>query len=91
MMGKDKLEDRIRAHGFELIYQESCENSRTPSFLGPIKGVTDWDNKEVRIGLKANPTDDDILETLAHELRHLDEPDWDCGNLDVFGRGGSKK
>jgi hypothetical protein len=86
-MNKEEIEERIRAHGFALRYVQYCEDSRTPGFLGQIKGVTDWTRKEVKIGCKANPTDDAMLETLAHELRHLDEPDWDCGNRHVLGRG----
>lgn len=82
------LEQRIVAHGYELVYVEWCENSVTPGLLGQIRGVTDRNRKVVRISLNANPTVDDMVEILRHELRHLDEPSWDCGNRDMFGRGG---
>ena len=83
-----KLERRIKRHGFELIYQDYCENSRTPGLIGQIRGVTDRELKQVRISKKANPDPKDRAEILAHELHHLDDPTWDCGNRDVLGRGG---
>lgn len=91
VLSKDELEKRIRAHGYDVRYVEYCEDSRTPGFLGQIAGVCDHNVPEVKIGLKANPTPEQLLATLRHELRHLDEPDWDCGNRDVFGRGGKPK
>jgi hypothetical protein len=88
---KQTLEMRIRLeHGFTLTYVEYCENSRTPGLLGSIRGVTDWENREVRISTQVNRRAEDMIETLKHELRHLDEPEWDCGNRDVFGRGPRK-
>lgn len=86
-MTKADLERRIAAHGFTLRYVEYCEDSRTPGFLGQIRGVTDRERREVKVGLRANPTPGALLDILAHELRHLDEPEWDCGNRDSFGRG----
>lgn len=86
-MTKVGLEARIRQHGYTLRYVEYCEDSRTPGFLGQIRGVTDRERSEVKIGLVANPTQADMLDILTHELRHLDEPEWDCGNRDVIGRG----
>ena len=86
---KADIESKIRAYGFDIKYVEYCEDARTPGFLGQIKGVTDWELKEVKIGLKANPTETALLETLKHELHHLEDPEWDCGNRDVFGRGAS--
>lgn len=83
-----ELEARIAAHGYSLRYVEFCEDARTPGFPGQIRGVTDRERREVKIGLRANPTEADMLDILAHELRHLDEPEWDCGNRDMFGRGG---
>lgn len=88
---KNRMENEIRKHGFEIKYVEYCENSRTPGFLGQIKGVTDWELKEVRIGLKANPSRSELLATLAHELRHVKDPEWDCGNRDSLGRGPKNK
>lgn len=82
------IEARIRAHGFALIHVDWCEDARTPGFLGHMRGVTDWERKVVKISLLANPTRGEMLEILEHELRHLDEPEWDCGNRDVLGRGG---
>lgn len=89
-MLRDELEQRIYAHGYKLRFVDYCEDSRTPGFLGQIRGVTDHERREVKISTKANPTDADMLDILAHELRHLDEPDWDCGNRDVLGRGGKQ-
>ena len=85
---RDELERRIRAHGYALRYVEYCEDARTPGLLGQIRGVTDHERREVKIGTKANPTTFEMMDILTHELRHLDEPDWDCGNRDVLGRGG---
>lgn len=85
---KSALEAAIAAHGFTLRFVQYCEDSQTPGFLGQIRGVTDRTNKVVKIGLAANKTAAKINEILRHELRHLDEPEWDCGNRDVLGRGG---
>lgn len=83
-----ELVDAIESHGFEVKFVEYCENGETPGFLGHIKGVTDWERKLVRIGTKANPGTTYIVATLEHELRHVQDPDWDCGSRDVLGRGG---
>lgn len=85
---KRALESLIRAHGFDLIYQPYCECARTPGLLGQIRGVTDRELKRVRISEKANPTLEEMIDILQHELAHLDNPDWDCGGRDVLGRGG---
>jgi hypothetical protein len=82
------IEREIESHGFTVRYVEYCEDARTPGFLGQIAGVTDWGNREVKIATH-NRTPKEILETLEHEARHVREPDWDCGNRDVFGRGGT--
>lgn len=74
--------------GWTIRYVAYCEDARTPGLLGQIKGVTDYERKEVKIGLKANPTDYDQEHTLQHELHHIQDPTWDCGNRDVLGRGG---
>jgi hypothetical protein len=79
-----EVEGRIRAHDFTLRYVDWCEDARTPGLLGQIRGVTDWERKEVKISLFANPLRCDLLDILTHELRHLDEPDWDCGNRAVY-------
>lgn len=85
-----EIEDRIRAHGFELVYQDWCECADTPGLLGQIRGVTDRNKRIVRISTNANGTPELMEDILRHELRHLDEPDWDCGNRDVLGRGGKQ-
>jgi hypothetical protein len=82
------LTSRIRWRGYNVRLVEYCEDSRTPGFLGQIRGVTDHERKEVKIGMKANNTPKLMAEILAHELRHIEEPEWDCGGRDVFGRGG---
>lgn len=90
MNEKREIEARIAAHGYTLRYVDYCEDARTPGFLGQIRGVTDHERKEVKISRMANRTDAEMLDILQHELRHLDEPDWDCGNRDVIGRGGKQ-
>ena len=82
------IEWKIVAHGYTVRYVEYCEDSRTPGLLGQIRGVCDHERREVKISTKANPTRADMCNILAHELRHLDEPEWDCGNRDQLGRGG---
>jgi hypothetical protein len=77
---KIALEDRIAAHGYTLRYVEYCEDAQTPGFLGQIRGVTDHKGKTIKIGLKANPTPALIEDILEHELRHIEEPDWECGS-----------
>jgi hypothetical protein len=84
---KVELESRIRSSGYALRYVEYCEDSRTPGFLGMIRGVVDHERREVKISLAANKTPSDVIDVLTHELRHIEEPEWDCGNRDVFGRG----
>lgn len=81
--------EQIEAHGFTIRYVDYCEDSRTPGLLGQIRGVTDWGLREVKIGRKANPTAEDMAKILGHEYRHVHDLEWDCGNRDVFGRGGN--
>ena len=81
-----KAQERIIAHGYELVFQDYCECAETPGFPGHIRGVTDHKAKRVRISIKANQTPELLADILEHELRHIDEPDWDCGNRDVLGR-----
>ncbi len=83
-----ELESRIQAHGYAVRWVEWCEDARTPGLLGQIRAVVDRERREVKLGKAANPTPELRLDILRHELRHLDEPEWDCGNRDVFGRGG---
>jgi selenophosphate synthetase-related protein len=82
------LHSRIESHGFSVKYVEYCEDASTPGLLGQIRGVTNRERREVKISLKSNPRVEDLHEILEHELRHIEEPDWDCGNRDVIGRGG---
>ena len=81
------LENSIAARGFSVMYQDYCECADTPGFPGQIRGVTDRAKYLVRISRKANETAKDLIEILEHELHHVEDPDWDCGNRDVFGRG----
>lgn len=83
------LEEQIATHGFAVRYVEYCEDARTPGLLGQIVGVTDWERREVKIKTHAQSAED-FVATLAHEARHVREPEWDCGNRDVLGRGGSR-
>jgi hypothetical protein len=80
-------ETRIVGHGFTIRYVPFCEDSQTPGLLGQIAGVTDWRNREVKIRTQGRAPLE-IAETLEHEARHVADPEWDCGNRDVFGRGG---
>lgn len=82
-------EAEIRERGFTIRYVDYCEDSRTPGLLGQIAGVTDWERREVKIGLKATPTSEARAAILEHEARHVRDPEWDCGNRDVLGRGGA--
>ena len=66
-----------------------CEDERTPGLLGSIAGATDWERREVKVATLGR-TRDDILGTLWHELRHVTDASWDCGNRDVLGRGGER-
>lgn len=52
-------------------------------------GVTDWERCEVKVRMRGR-TVAELADTLEHELRHVREPDWDCGNRDVLGRGGPR-
>lgn len=88
-----QIEERIRAaiaeineHGFEVLFVTYCEDAATPGLLGYYAGVTDRARRHVKIATRAR-TRDEIAETLEHEARHVREPEWDCGNRDVFGRG----
>jgi hypothetical protein len=82
----EKLERRITAHGFSLEYREFVEDAAMPGVLGYYRGRTSHERREVLIatrwaGEAGNPT---IREALAHELRHVEDPAWDCGSRPVF-------
>jgi len=84
-------EAAIEEAGYSLRYVDYCEDAETPGLLGQIRGAVNHDKREVKIGEKANPTLPELAEALEHELRHIREPGWDCGNRDVLGRGGPKQ
>lgn len=77
----------IEAEGFTVRFEEFCENADTPGLLGQIAGVTDRTRHLVRIATH-NRSAEQLADTAEHELRHVREPEWDCGNRDVLGRGG---
>jgi hypothetical protein len=80
-------QSKIVENGYTVRYVEYCEDSRTPGLLGQIAGVTDREWKEVKIAThKKTPAD--LADILLHELHHVVDLDWDCGNRDVLGRGG---
>lgn len=81
----------IRAQGFEVRYVEWCEDADTPGLLGSIRGVTDWGRREVKVSGRAHESPEEMADTLLHELHHVLDPEWDCGNRDLFGRGGGCK
>ncbi len=77
----------IEAEGWTVQFEEFCENADTPGLLGQISGVTDRNRQLVRIATH-NRSPEQLADTAEHELRHVQDPTWDCGNRDVFGRGG---
>lgn len=82
-----KAAERITSRGFTINLVVYAEDARTPGLLGQIRGVTDWERREVKIALAAVESMNDLAEVLEHEARHVEEPEWDCGNRDVLGRG----
>lgn len=76
--------------GWSVEWVEYAEDSRTPGLLGQIKGVTDWDAQTVKLAVRPHESLADLAVTARHELRHVREPEWDCGNRDVLGRGGPR-
>lgn len=83
------LRNEIEQLGFTVRFVDYCEDAETPGLLGHIAGVTTWDRREVKIATKGRRTAE-LVETLKHELHHVQDPDWDCGNRDVLGRGGAR-
>lgn len=81
-----ELVRRIHAHGFQVRFVDWCEDARTPGLLGQTRGCVDYERREVKISRLANPKTRQMTEILAHELRHLDEPEWDCGSRHPLGR-----
>lgn len=81
-------EKRIADGGYELRYVEYCEDAETPGLLGQIAGVTDHARRTVKVARRPGIDLDRLADTLEHEACHVEDPAWDCGNRDVFGRGG---
>jgi hypothetical protein len=81
---------KIEANGYTLRYVDYCEDHETPGLLGQIRGAVNHERREVKVGRKANPTGVALADALDHELRHILEPEWDCGSRDVLGRGGPR-
>lgn len=84
---KAQLEAEIAARGVTIRYVELCEDSETPGMPGYYGGVTSHKRREVKIATKKltplGVADRDIREIIAvltHELRHVTDPSWDCGN-----------
>lgn len=84
------VQREIEQLGFIVRFVDYCEDADTPGLLGQIAGATNWDGREVKIATKGRRTAE-LVETLKHELHHVEDPTWDCGNRDVLGRGGARK
>lgn len=81
-----EIEAEIAAAGFTLTYRRFVEDSKSPGFPGQIAGRTSRADREVVIGEFATPSPVLRLRVLKHELRHVLEPEWDCGNRSTFDR-----
>lgn len=81
-----RVEDAIRGQGYTLTYRPWVEDSKSPGILGMIAGRTAREDREVVIGTKATPSPILRLRVLKHELRHITDPDWDCGCRAMFDR-----
>jgi hypothetical protein len=77
-------EEAIREAGFTLRYVEYCEDAETPGLLGYYRGATNQDLKVVKVSTKVNDTPELMAEVLEHELHHVLDPTWDCGNRSVL-------
>lgn len=83
------VQDAIEQLDYIVRFVDYCENARTPGLLGQIAGVTDRELREVKVATRGRgPVA--LLETLRHELHHVQDPDWDCGNRDVLGSSGAR-
>lgn len=83
-------EQTIREHGYTLRYVEYCEDATTPGLLGQIAGVTDHKRRDVKVARRDSINAHRLVEAVEHEVKHVLDPTWDCGNRDVFGRGGQQ-
>lgn len=81
-----EVEAQIRAEGYKLTYRLFVEDSKTPGFPGMIAGRVDPEDKEVVISTAATPSPILRLRTLKHELHHIQDPEWDCGNRSFFDK-----
>ena len=81
-----RVEMQICIAGYRVVYRDFVEDHKTPGFLGMIAGRVDHEDQEVVISTKATPSPILRLRTLKHELRHIQEPDWDCGNRSFFDK-----
>jgi hypothetical protein len=84
------VQHEIEQHGFTVRFVDYCEDAETPGLLGHLAGVTTWDRREVKVATKRRGPAE-LVETLKHELHHVEDPEWDCGNRDSLGRGGPKR
>lgn len=74
---------QIEAAGFTVEFRPYVEDRESPGFLGAYAGRTDRERREVVIST-ARASAREIGRRLAHELRHVQEPDWDCGSRPVI-------
>lgn len=77
-------ESAVRAADFTLTYRPYVEDSLTPGFPGMIEGRTDRNGREVVVSTVAVKTDVARLRVLRHELRHISDPEWDCGSRAIM-------
>ena len=71
--------DAMKANGFAVRFVDYCEDSLTPGLLGAGAGVTDRRNSEVKISTVVAAREGNLEDILWHELRHVENPRWDCG------------
>lgn len=87
-----EVEEAIRAAGFRITYRRFVEDSKTPGFPGHIAGRVDRADREVVVSTFATedhhgtPSPVLRLRVLKHELHHIQDPTWDCGNRTVLDR-----
>ena len=74
-----RAEGAIRALGFTVVFQDYCEDAETPGLLGCYLGVTLHEKRKVKIATHRR-TRPQIADTIEHELRHVQDPFWDCGS-----------
>lgn len=84
------VQREIEQLGFTVTFVDYCEDAETPGLLGHIAGKTIRARREVKIATKRRTTAE-LVETLKHELHHVQDPDWDCGNRTVLGHGGPRR